>query len=59
MESCFKVKKKIINGRAGEKILKRFSPLVKVLYDYQSQAFEELDITKGQIVPVIATHDDG
>ena len=32
---------------------------VRVLYDYQSQADEELSISKGQIIPVIATHEDG
>ncbi|TPX48106.1 hypothetical protein SeLEV6574_g02234 [Synchytrium endobioticum] len=32
---------------------------VHVLYDYASQAFEELSITRGQVVPVIATQDDG
>ncbi|KAI8999395.1 hypothetical protein BC832DRAFT_207169 [Gaertneriomyces semiglobifer] len=32
---------------------------VRVLYDYQAQAPEELSIGKGQLVPVIATHDDG
>ncbi|KAJ3282045.1 hypothetical protein HK104_011122 [Borealophlyctis nickersoniae] len=32
---------------------------VRVLYDYAAQAHEELSIAKGQIVPVIATHDDG
>ncbi|KAJ3007248.1 UNVERIFIED_CONTAM: hypothetical protein HDU68_003619, partial [Siphonaria sp. JEL0065] len=32
---------------------------VRVLYDYQSQAFEELTVARGQIVPVIAQHEDG
>ncbi|KAI8826736.1 uncharacterized protein EV422DRAFT_511218 [Fimicolochytrium jonesii] len=32
---------------------------VRVLYDYQAQAAEELSIGKGQLIPVIATHDDG
>ncbi|KAJ3034345.1 hypothetical protein HDV00_005178 [Rhizophlyctis rosea] len=32
---------------------------VRVLYDYKAQAAEELSIVKGQVVPVIATHDDG
>ncbi|KAI9344976.1 hypothetical protein BDR26DRAFT_857020 [Obelidium mucronatum] len=32
---------------------------VRVLYDYQSQAFEELTLARGQIVPVIAQHEDG
>ncbi|KAJ3068989.1 hypothetical protein HDU98_007915 [Podochytrium sp. JEL0797] len=32
---------------------------VRVLYDYQSQAFEELSVARGQIVPVIAQHEDG
>ncbi|KAI9090822.1 hypothetical protein DFS34DRAFT_341120 [Phlyctochytrium arcticum] len=32
---------------------------VRVLYDYQAQAPEELNIAKGQLIPVIATHDDG
>ena len=32
---------------------------VRVLYDYKSQAREELDIKKDQLIPVTATHDDG
>ncbi|KAJ3298880.1 hypothetical protein HDU79_005261 [Rhizoclosmatium sp. JEL0117] len=32
---------------------------VRVLYDYQSQAFEELTVVRGQVVPVIAQHEDG
>ncbi|TPX68606.1 hypothetical protein SpCBS45565_g03000 [Spizellomyces sp. 'palustris'] len=32
---------------------------VRVLYDYQAQAPEELTVGKGQLIPVIATHDDG
>lgn len=32
---------------------------VRVLYDYVSQAPEELSVSKGQIIPVIATHEDG
>ena len=32
---------------------------VKVLYDYKGQAREELDIQKDQIIPVVATHEDG
>ncbi|TPX35207.1 hypothetical protein SmJEL517_g02349 [Synchytrium microbalum] len=32
---------------------------VRVLYDYQSQAFEELSVTRGQVLPVITTQDDG
>ncbi|KAI8831892.1 hypothetical protein BJ741DRAFT_615616 [Chytriomyces cf. hyalinus JEL632] len=32
---------------------------VRVLYDYQSQAFEELTVSRGQIIPVIAKHEDG
>ncbi|KAJ3221080.1 hypothetical protein HK099_003797 [Clydaea vesicula] len=32
---------------------------VKVLYDYQAQAFEELNVKKDQIISVIAKHDDG
>jgi hypothetical protein len=32
---------------------------VRVLYDYKSQAREELDIKKDQTIPVIATHEDG
>jgi hypothetical protein len=32
---------------------------VRVLYDYKSQAREELDIRKDQIIPVTATHEDG
>lgn len=31
----------------------------RVLYDYKSQAIEELDIKKGEVLPVFATHDDG
>jgi hypothetical protein len=30
-----------------------------VLFDYQSQAREELTIIKDQLIPVIATHEDG
>jgi hypothetical protein len=29
------------------------------MYDYKSQAKEELDIRKDQMIPVIATHEDG
>jgi hypothetical protein len=32
---------------------------VRVMYDYKSQAKEELDIRKDQLIPVIATHEDG
>lgn len=32
---------------------------VKVLYDYKGQAREELDIVKDQVIPVVATHEDG
>ncbi|KAJ1547805.1 hypothetical protein HK405_004887 [Cladochytrium tenue] len=32
---------------------------VRALYDYKSQAPEELNISRDQIVPVIATHEDG
>jgi hypothetical protein len=32
---------------------------VRVLYDYNSQAREELDIKKDQLIPVTATHEDG
>jgi hypothetical protein len=32
---------------------------VKVLYDYKGQAREELDIEKDQVIPVVATHEDG
>lgn len=33
--------------------------VVRVVYDYLGQAPEELDIRKDQIVPVVATHEDG
>ncbi|KAJ3358501.1 hypothetical protein HDU91_005208 [Kappamyces sp. JEL0680] len=32
---------------------------VRVLYDYKSQAREELDIRRDQLIPVTATHEDG
>ncbi|KAJ3201888.1 hypothetical protein HDU82_007806 [Entophlyctis luteolus] len=32
---------------------------VRVLYDYASQAPEELSVTRGQVLPVIAQHEDG
>ncbi|KAJ3410318.1 hypothetical protein HDV05_003898 [Chytridiales sp. JEL 0842] len=32
---------------------------VRVLYDYQAQSGEELNIARGQTIPVFATHDDG
>jgi hypothetical protein len=32
---------------------------VRVLFDYSSQAREELALKKDQLVPVIATHEDG
>lgn len=32
---------------------------VIVLYDYKSQSKEELDIVKDQVIPVVATHEDG
>ncbi|KAI8614456.1 hypothetical protein BC830DRAFT_1169424 [Chytriomyces sp. MP71] len=32
---------------------------VRVLYDYRSQAFEELTVARGQVIPVIAKHEDG
>lgn len=32
---------------------------MRVLYDYACQAEEELSIKKGDIVPVIATNEDG
>ena len=33
--------------------------LVRALYDYASQAFEELNISKGEEIPVTLTHEDG
>lgn len=32
---------------------------VRVLYDYKAQGREELDIFKDQLIPVVATHEDG
>jgi hypothetical protein len=32
---------------------------VRVFYDYQAQSPEEMDIIKGQIIPVVATNEDG